>query len=109
MQSIPTISVEEAASKNAPLVDVRERDEWDAGHAPAATHIPLSELAERVGELAELGDVLVICKVGGRSARATQFLIQSNISATNVEGGMLAWQAAELEMVSETAAPPAVI
>ena len=109
MQSIPTIRVEDISAPAAALVDVRELNEWNAGHAPEAMHLPLSELTDRYGELADLGEILVICKVGGRSARAVQFLLDSGIPATNVEGGMLAWQAASLEMLSELGATPAVI
>lgn len=76
---------------------------------PAAIHLPLSELTHRHQELAEHGELLVICKVGARSARATEFLINSGMDAINIEGGMLAWQAAGLEMVSESGQGPTVI
>ena len=80
------------------LLDVREDDEWEAGHAEGALHIPMSEFVARFGELteaaAEDGRVHVMCRVGGRSAQVTQYLVQQGIDAVNVDGGMQAWEAA---------------
>ncbi|WP_129787460.1 rhodanese-like domain-containing protein [Promicromonospora panici] len=79
------------------LLDVREQDEWDAGHAPGAVHIPLSDLPARFAELDAESPVLVVCHSGGRSARATQWLNEAaGFEATNLEGGILAWQSAGL-------------
>lgn len=79
------------------LLDVREQDEWDAGHAAGAVHIPLGDLPARYEELDADVPVLVICHSGGRSARATQWLNESvGFEATNVDGGTVAWQAAGL-------------
>jgi rhodanese-related sulfurtransferase len=75
------------------LLDVREVDEWEAGHAPDAHHIPLSELGERQHELPEGEQILVICHSGVRSRMVTDALLQANYPAANVAGGMLAWQA----------------
>ena len=84
---------------DAVLVDVRELDEWEAGHAPEALHIPLGELTERVGELAEADRVLVVCHSGVRSARATAWLVQNGYDARNVDGGMVDWARAGLPVV----------
>jgi rhodanese-related sulfurtransferase len=78
---------------DATLLDVREQDEWDAGHAPGAVHIPLPELAERLGEVPDGEPLYVVCRSGGRSARATQFLNVQGWDAVNVQGGMTAWAA----------------
>jgi rhodanese-related sulfurtransferase len=83
------------------LIDVRETDEWQAGHAPEAIHLPLSELTGRVAEVPEDRDVYVVCKAGGRSAQAVQYLNQLGRTTVNVAGGMLAWQAAGRPMVSD--------
>jgi rhodanese-related sulfurtransferase len=92
------------------LLDVREDDEWAAGHAPEALHIPLGELAARLGELPENNTLFVVCRSGGRSARATTFLNANGWDATNVAGGMSAWAAAGKPMVGETpGAEPTVI
>jgi len=86
---------------DAVLVDVREQDEWDAGHAPDAVHIPMGELPDRLGELPE-GDVHVVCRSGGRSARASAWLQQNGVDAVDVAGGMGAWLEAGRPLVSET-------
>ena len=77
-------------------LDVRNADEWDAGHAPEAEFLPMSELEARVGELPTDQQVVVICRTGSRSARCTQFLRSMSIDALNLAGGMEAWQAAGL-------------
>ena len=82
-----------AARENTPLVDVRERDEFAAGHVPGAVNIPMSEIGGRLDELpAEAFDV--ICQAGGRSARVVQALEELGYDATNVEGGTGEWIAA---------------
>ena len=80
------------------LVDVREPNEWDAGHAPGALHVPLGELIARVGEL-PIGRLLVVCHHGGRSARATEWLNGAGYDAVNLEGGMVDWARAGLPVV----------
>lgn len=89
------------------LLDVREEDEWSAGHAPQAVHIPLASVTERRGELPD-GDVYVVCRSGGRSSQAVAWLNRNGYDAMNVAGGMGAWQEAGLPMVSETGAPATV-
>jgi len=81
------------------LLDVRERNEWLAGHAPGAVHIPLGELMQRAGELPPDAQVLVVCHTGGRSARATAWLNQEGYDAVNVDGGMVEWVRAGLPVV----------
>jgi rhodanese-related sulfurtransferase len=78
------------------LLDVREDDEWDAGHVSGAAHIPLGHLAERLDELPGDRQVVVVCRSGVRSARATAFLATSGFDAVNLAGGMRAWAAAGL-------------
>ncbi len=81
------------------LLDVREQDEWDAGHAPGAVHIPLGELVDRVGELPADARLLVVCHSGGRSARAMAWLNQAGHDAVNLDGGMVDWARAGLPVV----------
>ncbi len=89
------------------LLDVRRDDEWEAGHAPDAVHIPLAELPDRAGEVPRGTPVVAVCHAGGRSARATAFL-QQGYDVTNYEGGMLAWVGAGGPVVSENGQPPSV-
>jgi rhodanese-related sulfurtransferase len=90
------------------ILDVREDVEWVNGHIEGALHIPLRELPARVAELPET-QTLVVCKVGGRSARAVAYLQARGHGAVNLEGGMVDWAAAGRPMVSETGAAPRVV
>ena len=74
------------------LVDVREDDEVAEGIIPGAIHIPLGEVAERVGELDKSKPYIIICRSGGRSGRATEFLEDAGYDAANMTGGMLEWE-----------------
>ena len=105
--NIPAVDVA-AVPDDGFLLDVREQDEWDAGHAPSAVHIPLGSLADRAGEIPTDQDVYVVCRSGGRSARATQALNQAGWQARNVSGGMQAWEAAARPMVTESGGPATV-
>jgi rhodanese-related sulfurtransferase len=91
------------------LLDVRENDEWDAGHVSGAVHIPLGQLVERVDEMPDDRQVVVICRSGARSARAAAFLASSGFDAINLAGGMHAWAAAGLAFQAADGAPGAVI
>lgn len=85
---------------NERMIDVREPDEWHLGHAPNAVLIPLGELPTRLAELPEHRPLYIVCRSGGRSGRAVEFLRESGIEAVNVTGGMLAWQAAGRPMTN---------
>ena len=94
---------------NAVLLDVREDDEWAAGHAPGAVHLPMSTIRSRVDELPESPVLHVICRSGGRSAQVTDWLNEQGRTAVNVEGGMQEWARSGREMVSENSAAPRVL
>ncbi|MEC3980396.1 rhodanese-like domain-containing protein [Amycolatopsis sp. H20-H5] len=101
---IPTVAVRDLPKDAVALLDVREDDEWAAGHAPGAVHIPLGELPTRVDELAKMPDdqpVYVICRSGGRSARAAAWLNASGWDAVNIEGGMHSWAAEARPMTGD--------
>jgi rhodanese-related sulfurtransferase len=83
------------------LVDVREQDEWDRGHAPTAHLLPMSVFQERLSELPEGEPLLVICHSGMRSARATKALVDAGYDAVSVVGGMEAWSSAGGEVVKD--------
>ena len=89
----------------AVLLDVRNPDEWDAAHVPTAVLIPLGDLADRYTELPADRRIAIICRSGARSARATEALVGAGYDAVNVAGGMIAWTAAGLPVVTE---PPGV-
>jgi len=90
------------------LLDVREPDEWAAGHAPDAVHIPMGQIQGRLDEVPEGRTVYVVCRVGGRSFQVAAWLGQVGREAVNVDGGMQAWEREKLPMISETGRPPFV-
>ncbi len=91
------------------IVDVREDDEWAAGHAPGALHIPLGQLGARLGELDPRRTLAVVCRSGNRSSRAVAALTAAGLTAHNVDGGMTAWAAAGHPVVTDDGRPGQVI
>jgi rhodanese-related sulfurtransferase len=73
------------------LLDVRE--EWELGVAsvPDVVHIPMGEVADRLGELERGREVVVLCRSGRRSLQVAIFLQQNGFQAVNLAGGILAW------------------
>lgn len=109
MNGIPTVSIDQVPHplpEGLTVLDVREPVEWAHGRIDGALHIPLMELVERVAEVPADNQVLVVCKVGGRSAQATGYLVQSGYQAVNLDGGMLDWSAAGRPMVSDPQVNP---
>ncbi|MEU4896330.1 rhodanese-like domain-containing protein [Streptomyces sp. NPDC044780] len=105
----PRVTVDEARSRtigdqpDAVLLDVREKPEWTAGHAPGAVHVPLTKLVAG-GTLpteAEGPPLVVICRSGHRSQQAAKLLAERGVQAVDVEGGMNAWAAAGYPVVDE--------
>lgn len=112
MSDTPEVDPAGAAEKvesGAFLLDVREPDEWDAGHAPGAKHIPLGELSARISELPNDRPIVAICRVGGRSERATVALNNAGYPTVNLAGGMRAWAAAGQPVVTDDGSPGSVI
>ncbi len=100
---VPTVSVDEVpeTSAAAVLLDVREDDEWALGHAPGAVHIPLADVPARLDEIDIDAEVYVVCRQGGRSLGAVQYLNRIGYDAIQVNGGMVAWQKSGLPVVSD--------
>jgi rhodanese-related sulfurtransferase len=86
---------------SAILLDVREDDEWQRGHAPGATHIPMGEIPARLGEIDGEAELFVVCGVGGRSLRVAQYLARNGFEPVNVDGGMRAWADAGRPVVTD--------
>lgn len=104
----PTVRPREVAAlleSGAVLLDVREPDEWRAGHAPKARHIPLGQLATRIGELPKDRPLVTICRSGMRSARAAGLLAGQGREVINVAGGMRAWATDGLTIVAKGGRP----
>ena len=94
-----------AVPADAIVLDVRENDEWTAGHADGAVHIPMGEVVARIAEVPGGSTVHVVCRVGGRSAQVTQYLIAQGMDAVNINGGMLEWEAAGRPVVVDGGTP----
>ncbi len=75
----------------AVLIDVREPNEWTAGHAHPAKHVPLGALSLRLGQLPRDREILVICRSGNRSLVGARLLTNAGFKARSVAGGTLAW------------------
>ncbi len=77
------------------VLDVRQPDEWAAGHIQGATLIPLGELATRLAEVPNDRQVVVVCRSGNRSAQGRDILLGAGYpSVTSMAGGMNGWTAA---------------
>jgi rhodanese-related sulfurtransferase len=109
---IPTVSVAgvpDPLPEGVSVLDVREPVEWHHGHIDGALHIPLRDVPGRLAELPADSQLLVVCKVGGRSAQAVGYLVQQGIDAVNLDGGMVEWQASGRPMTSESGGPAQVV
>lgn len=80
------------------LIDVREDYEYAAGHIPEATLIPLGQLSSRLNEIPKDKTVVAVCRSGNRSSQATELLRQAGYDAHNMQGGMISWEQAGLDV-----------
>lgn len=83
------------------LLDVREDDEWQRGHAAGAQHIPMGDVPARIAEIDPDAELFVVCHAGGRSLRVANYLARNGYTPVNVNGGMLAWAAAGRPVVTD--------
>ena len=97
------------AAAGALLLDVREPDEWAAGHAAAAVHLPMGEIPDRAGELPTDRPIACICRSGARSGRVTAYLRAQGFDIVNVAGGMQGWAASGRPVVSDAGGAGQVI
>jgi rhodanese-related sulfurtransferase len=109
MAEVDPLQAQRLLEAGAILVDVREPSEWQAGRAPQAIHIPMGQLGERLSELAEDRQLVVVCRSGARSAASTRALTEAGFQAANLAGGMKAWAGAGLAVVDSDGAPGTVI
>jgi rhodanese-related sulfurtransferase len=108
---IPAITVDQLPT-DALILDVREDDEWAAGHIDGAVHVPMNLVPNRVSYQPEMlgdGTVYVMCKMGGRSAQVAAWLIGNGIDAVNIAGGMHAWADSGRPMSSDTGHAPVIL
>jgi rhodanese-related sulfurtransferase len=93
-QNIDTHTVETLRQRDdVVVIDVREDWEYEAGHIPGATLIPLAQIPGRMSEIPTDKTVIAVCRSGNRSGQATQFLRQQGFdNVHNMQGGMLTWE-----------------
>lgn len=108
--NVPETDVADAACRAADgsvlLLDVREPEEWARGHAEHAVTVPLGGL--NPASVPSDRPVLTVCLSGKRAAAAAARLAAAGHDVTNVTGGMSAWSAAGLPLVSDGPARPVV-
>jgi rhodanese-related sulfurtransferase len=100
--AIPEIDVSTLAERRAGgarIIDVREPDEYEEVHVPGVELMPLATVPDRLEDIGD-GPVLLICKSGGRSMQAAEFLAAQGVDVTNVAGGTMAWVDAGFETAS---------
>jgi rhodanese-related sulfurtransferase len=106
---VPEVTVADVG-EDTYLLDVRDDDEWAAGHAPQAHHVPMMELLGRLDELPSDRELVVVCRVGSRSAQVVAYLQAKGWDrVSNLSGGMWSWQAAGRGMVSDDGSPAYVL
>ena len=106
---VPSVTPAEV-SADAYLLDVREPDEWAAGHAPGAQHVPMMEIPARMAEVPTDVEVVVVCRSGGRSGQVVSYLMGSGWdNVRNLDGGMQSWSAGGRDLISENGLPAQVL
>ena len=109
--TVPETDVTRAAARaetgEVLLLDVREADEWAAGHAPLAVHAPLSRLT--LEDVPADRPVVAVCRSGNRSGQATAALVAAGRDVVNMAGGMKSWAAAGLPVVRDDGAAGEVL
>jgi len=104
VEQADTLKATRLYNDDALILDVREDKEYTSGHIPKAKHIPLGQLASRMQELEKFKDkpILVTCRSGHRSARACGMLKKAGfVTVFNQEGGILAWERANLPVTQK--------
>jgi rhodanese-related sulfurtransferase len=106
---VPSVTPTDVPAE-AYLLDVREPDEWEAGHAPGAHHVPMMEIPARMAEVPTDVDVVVVCRSGGRSGQVVSYLLGNGWdNVRNLDGGMRSWAGAGRDMISENGQPAQVL
>ncbi|MGZ4676991.1 MAG: rhodanese-like domain-containing protein [Acidimicrobiia bacterium] len=107
---VPSITVGDVDELDDPfLLDVRELEEYTAGHAPDSVLMPLGTVTASWSSLPRDRAILCICRSGARSAQATAFLVEQGLDVVNLEGGMRAWAAFGLDIVTADGGPGQVV
>lgn len=103
------VTARELVDDGAAMLDVRTTHEWNAGHAPFATHVQLHELGTRLNRVPKNKKVVVVCRSGNRSRRACRQLVSAGYDVVNLRGGMGAWQRTGQPVVDRSGRPGGVV
>lgn len=105
-----TGDLDRARADGAVVLDVREPQEWQAGHLADSVHVPMHAVPAWLDARAGDDDraVVVVCRSGHRSAHVTAWLLEQGVDASNLDGGLLAWAVERRPLVTDTAAAPFV-
>ena len=98
------VSREEArkmVAEGAQLIDVRADHEWEAGRISGATHVPLAQLPERLGEIDKDRPVVLYCRGGNRSSMAAAALADAGYDAVKLSEGIVGWSEEDLPLEPE--------
>lgn len=114
--AIPEVAVEmtptavvDLINAGGDVIDVRELDEWSAGHAPKATHIPMAQVESRLDEIRPRVAAVIVCRSGGRSRTVARLLSSRGVNAVNLSGGMRAWEEAGLPVETVDGGPGRIV
>jgi rhodanese-related sulfurtransferase len=100
-KTVSRAEAREMIDGGAQLIDVRADHEWQAGHIEGATHLPLAELNERVGEIDKDRPVVLYCRGGNRSTMATEALGDAGYDTFKLSEGIVGWSEAGLPLAPE--------
>jgi rhodanese-related sulfurtransferase len=112
MIEVPTIEVAQVPDpipQGVTVLDVRDPSSGNTAGSDGAVHIPLTQIPARVDELPTDQQLLVVCKVGGRSAQATRVPAREGFEAINLAGGLIDWAEAGRPMVADGDDRPLVV
>jgi rhodanese-related sulfurtransferase len=108
-RSVRPDQVPELVAQGAILVDVRTSAEWKAGHVKGARHMPLTKLAAGIATLPSDRPIILACRSGHRSARATAMVRARGLQGINLVGGLAGWARAGGELVASGGRPGRVL
>ena len=104
--SLPSINAADVP-EGTYILDVREDEEWDAGHPPGAHHVPMMTIPGRLDDVPSDEQVVVLCRHGHRSAQVVGFLAtRGRDNVVNLDGGIVEWVAAGRPIVTDDGRDP---
>ena len=112
INNIPSVmpeDLENLIQQGYQLIDVRENDEWDAGHYKSATHIPMGSIVENIDKLMVDKKYIFVCRSGARSGRVTNYVNSLDVESYNLSGGMKELQKFTKEIVDLEGNPGQII